>query len=63
MKLKTYLTEESIGVTEFARRLGVSRQTIHRYLASRRYPNAKHLRRISEVTDGQVLPNDFFMGQ
>ena len=59
MKLSTFLDRAAIKPSEFARQIGVPRQTLHRYLAGERTPRSEILHRIREVTNGEVTPNDF----
>ena len=60
MVLQQYLASRDITVSEFAERLGVTAQTVHRYLATGRVPRADMMERIRRVTRGCVQPNDFF---
>lgn len=60
MKLASFLQQAEIKPSEFARQIGVPRQTLHRYLAGERTPRSEVLNRIRDVTKGAVTPNDFF---
>lgn len=60
MQLANYLTANSISPHEFAKTIGVSRETVRRYLAGERRPELDKLHTIARVTDGQVTANDFF---
>jgi transcriptional regulator with XRE-family HTH domain len=60
MKLDQYLSETSETHTEFAKRVGVSAETVRRYLAGERIPNKKMMSRIALMTGCRVTANDFF---
>lgn len=60
MQLRAYLNANDLTVLAFAGRLGVSVQTVHRYLTGERVPRRDVMARISCVTKGRVTPNDFF---
>jgi hypothetical protein len=53
----------AISRAEFSRRIGVSAQSMHRYLRFNRCPSPKIMEKIIFETNGQVLPNDFFKEQ
>ncbi|MEM7625873.1 MAG: helix-turn-helix transcriptional regulator [Planctomycetota bacterium] len=59
MKLSDYLISQQLGPAEFARRIGVGRMSIHRYIRGERFPRPEVLQRIYQATAGQVTPNDF----
>ena len=59
MKLNEYLRDNKIGEAAFAARLGVSQQTVNRYLRGERFPRRTILARITELTAGAVTSNDF----
>ncbi|ACL58484.1 helix-turn-helix domain-containing protein [Methylobacterium nodulans] len=59
MKLAAYLADREIKDSDFAARIGVTRQTLWRYKSGERRPEWDVLERISRATDGQVTPNDF----
>lgn len=59
MELRSYLTMHSIPTQKFAEKLGVSFQTVHRYLHGERIPRADLAERIETATDGQVTASDF----
>lgn len=60
MTLEDYLTHAGIDRTEFADRIGVSAETVRRYIAGIRIPDKERMSRIALATDGQVTANDFF---
>ena len=60
MKLHDYLKEQNIPITSFANSVGVRRQAIHSYISGEKYPSPKTLKRIVEITNGEVMPNDFY---
>lgn len=59
MQLAAYLEREKISDSEFANRIGVSRQAVHRYKSGDRFPERPVLAGISEATGGAVTANDF----
>lgn len=60
MTLNEYIAQQGITASEFARRLGVSAETVRRYREGERIPRREEMQRIFEVTGGAVAPNDFF---
>lgn len=54
MRLIEYLDESGISISEFARTLGVSRASIHKYCKLERVPSIPLLIRIKHATDGEV---------
>ncbi len=60
MQLRAYLTDQAISIAEFAERIGVSVQAVHRYLDGERIPQRDVMERIHAVTKGKVQPNDFY---
>jgi len=59
MTLAEYIDGRNIAVAEFANDIGVSPQTVYRYLSGERTPRGKMLRRIMKATAGAVQPLDF----
>lgn len=60
MKLADYMNLHGFGPSEMARRLNVNHATVIRYRDGGRVPEPEVMRRIVEVTEGAVTPNDFF---
>jgi DNA-binding transcriptional regulator YdaS (Cro superfamily) len=60
VRLEQYLDATAIDRREFADRIGVSTETIRRYIAGTRIPDKERMSRIALATDGQVTANDFF---
>lgn len=61
MKLSTYRTTVARqNQSDFADRLGKSRPTLARWESGQIIPGKEEMSRIIEVTDGQVMPNDFY---
>ena len=58
--LQEYLAEARIDRRQFAERIGVSKETVRRYLAGSRIPEPKIMGRIALATGGKVTANDFF---
>ncbi len=60
MKLLEYIKENSLQLASFARRLGIARYTLYRYIKENRLPPPKTMAAIFSVTKGMVQPNDFY---
>ena len=60
MDLRSYLDVRDMSIAAFADLLGVSVQTVHRYVNGERLPRPDVMVRIAEVTHGAVKPNDFY---
>lgn len=60
MKLKDWLSREGLSVTDFARRLEKPQPTVLRYVNGDRIPELSIMRRIGELTNSEVMPNDFY---
>jgi len=63
MTLAEYLEKNSLTLTEFGARIGVSHAAISRYRNGQRRPEWNVLERIQEETGGAVRPEDFYGGQ
>lgn len=59
MQLKSYLATEGRTPAMFAAEVGVTVQTLYRYLSGERFPTPENLRRIREATGGAVTADDF----
>lgn len=62
MRLDEYLIESQISPSAFARRIGVGRATVHRYISGERFPEPQIIHRIHSVTEGRVNANDLMRG-
>jgi hypothetical protein len=60
MGLQEYLTTNSTSRADFAQKIGVSVESVRRYLNEGRVPEPAVMYKIIEVTDGLVTANDFF---
>lgn len=60
MQLANYLSANSISPHDFAKSIGVSKETVRRYLADERRPDLKNMQAIAKATNGEVTANDFF---
>jgi hypothetical protein len=60
MKLADFLSERSISVPEFGRRIGLSAESVRRYCDGHRIPKRSVMSKIFEETGGAVAANDFF---
>lgn len=63
MKLSDWLSSNEIKDADFADRIGVSRQALHRYKTGKRVPERDVMFRIVSETSGSVTANDFYEGQ
>ena len=54
MKLKNYLLKNEISQVEFAKRLGLSRSTFHRYMTGTRTMPLTVAVKIEKLTKGKV---------
>lgn len=60
MTLRDYLEAEQLSATAFGQRIGVSHQTVYRYLKGDRIPDRRTMQRIALATGCRVTANDFF---
>jgi transcriptional regulator with XRE-family HTH domain len=60
MTLDQYLTELNITEDAFAKTIGESQPTIHRYRKGRIPRDPDVMEKIVAATGGKVTPNDFF---
>lgn len=64
MKLSRYMVQHGLTDEEMSSRIGdVSVSGLRKWLRDERMPRAEQMRRIFEVTDGAVAPNDFVLGE
>jgi len=59
MKLKDYLKKHKIHKIAFAKKLGMTRTTIHRYIAEKNIPPLVTKLAIEFITAGEVSRNDW----
>lgn len=59
MKLAEYLKAHDISAAEFARRIGVHKVTLSRYIRGVRRPALAHSIAIQKATRGKVKPESF----
>lgn len=60
MKLKDYLSASGETPAEFAEKIEVSVQSVHRYINGERIPDREIMPRITKATNGQITPNSFY---
>ena len=60
MKLKEYLIITKQSIEDFSHKLGLSYAAVRLYVNAGRVPTPKVMRRIVDITNGAVQPNDFF---
>ena len=61
MDLIQYIKSTHTTQTEMARRLGVSKAAMSRYISGRRVPSREVIQKIYDATDGIVCPAVFFL--
>lgn len=60
MKLNDFLRLTGMSARQFAKGIGVTPQSMSRYLHHGRVPRSQVMQRIYTVTQGAVTPNDFY---
>jgi transcriptional regulator with XRE-family HTH domain len=60
MQLADYLSANSISPRDFAKSIGVSKETVRRYISGERRPDLENMQTIAKATNGEVTANDFF---
>lgn len=60
MKLADYLNDNGLTHADFAQAIGVSKETVRRYMVGDRRPKPHIMEKIATATDCQVTANDFF---
>ena len=64
MKLATYMADNGIPARQMADLIGdVSESGLRKWMYGERVPRPDQMRRIAEVTDGAVQPNDFILSE
>jgi hypothetical protein len=56
--LKSFLARYEGGAPALAAALGVRAQAVYRYASGERFPRVRHLRRIVEISKGELSPSD-----
>lgn len=60
MKLRDFLSARDMSEAQLGRLLGIGQATVNRYVRGERIPRLEVMRRIVEVTEGEVGPADFY---
>jgi len=60
MKLQEWMTANNYSLHDVAAAVGVAPHSCANWLAEKNVPNSTTMRRIIELTKGQVRPDDFF---
>lgn len=60
MTLAEFIAQEQMTPAEFARRSGLSKQTVHKYLNGLRVPRPEQMAAITAATDGKVTGSDCY---
>jgi hypothetical protein len=64
MKLAAYMADNGIPARQMADLIGeVSESGVRKWMYGERVPRLEQMRRITEVTDGAVQPNDFILSE
>ena len=63
MKLGQFIEAHGWSIQQLADRIGVTHEAARKYIREERIPRRKVMGKISEVTSGQVQPNDFFSAE
>ena len=59
MKLTRYISQNKIDKAVFADDVGVTIQSLYRYLSGDRFPKPEIIQKIIAATNGEVTANDF----
>lgn len=60
MHISEYLNERELSQAQFGAEIGVSQSAVERYVNRKRIPDEDVMRRIYQITKGQVTANDFY---
>lgn len=60
MRLDRYIDTHGFTRQQFADAIGCEQPTVSRFITGARMPNPDLMRKIADVTNGEVTPNDFF---
>ena len=60
MKLEEWMKRKRITAAELARKIGVSRSSVHLWLCKNRAPKYSNYLKIKELSNGRVKFEDFF---
>ena len=61
MKLVKYLEKHNITQSNFAKRLGISHQTVNYWISGSREPSLANIRAVYNKTAGEVTANDWIL--
>jgi transcriptional regulator with XRE-family HTH domain len=59
MTLREWREKKGLTMVELARMLGVDKSAVSRWESGERFPSRRFLKKIAEVTGGEVTANDF----
>jgi len=59
MTLREWREKKGLTMVELARMLGVDKSAVSRWESGERFPSRRSLKKIAEVTGGEVTANDF----
>jgi transcriptional regulator with XRE-family HTH domain len=64
MKIQAYMTANKISAEAMAELIGgVTESGVRKWVYGERIPRPDQLRRIAEITKGEVMPNDFILAE
>jgi transcriptional regulator with XRE-family HTH domain len=60
MTLDRYMAAHGLDAAAIAHQIGVSSEAVRKWLRGERIPRPEYMRRIGEITGGQVAPASFY---
>lgn len=60
MRLNEYINTHDLTRALLAEKLGVSHETVRRYLTGESVPRPRTMKKIYNLTGGKVMANDFY---
>lgn len=60
MRLNDYIDTYDLSRGALAEKLGVSQETVRRYLTGESVPRPRTMKKIYAITKGKVMANDFY---
>lgn len=63
MTLKEYVKINNFSQYRFAKMMNISPANISRWITGKNIPSLRHLKKIKEITGGQVTIVDFYEGK
>jgi len=63
MTIDEYIAKKNLTQEDFAQMVGVKQPTVHSWIYGKKFPEPRHVRKIVEVTQGQVGFEDLYNHQ